>query len=137
MRRLGRWIGNGLAVLSLLACVAACALWARGYWASIYWVLSLNRPADGGVAGVVNDSHSFYAGAGGFFYQHERGLILDPARFPAYESPREFVSLSTAGPNYPHSSPLTPSPLNRMGVEWSQNQWSTAFWRVSHFSVTL
>jgi len=32
MRRLGRYILNGLTVLSLLFCLATVAMWVRSYW---------------------------------------------------------------------------------------------------------
>ena len=130
IRRLVRFAVGASCLLSLIASLAAAVLWVRSYSRSTYWVLSFNRPEPGA---VVNDSHAFYAGRGGLFYQRETARILDPQRWPQYARPREFLSMPTSEPQYPHSRPLTPSPLNRFGVEWSNDRWATETWQVRHF----
>jgi hypothetical protein len=37
MRRIGRWMLNGMTVLSLLLCVGTVALWVRSYWVADRW----------------------------------------------------------------------------------------------------
>jgi hypothetical protein len=77
MKRIGRYILNGLTVLSLVLCIASAALWVRSHWRRdlVAWNLR-DRWSAVGVG----------ANAGGAFIVHSHFLLASAQRSLVYDS---------------------------------------------------
>jgi hypothetical protein len=77
VRRIGRYILNGLTVLSLVLCTASAALWVRSHWRRdlIAWNLRDRWSAV-----------SMGTGVGGAFFAHSQFLLVSAQRNLVYDS---------------------------------------------------
>src|ERR1017187_7749268 len=74
MKRLGRWLFNGLAAMSLLLLVTTAALWVRSYRVSDHWYFQNDRNVNGNTR--LFDVKAFCA-KGTLEFDTESGIATD------------------------------------------------------------
>jgi hypothetical protein len=86
MRRLGRWMFNGLAALSLLLCVAVMALWVESHWR--YDVISWSSRHDDRRQRILQIRN----GPGCFYLESDRRILFPSGTSGFFQDPGfEFV----------------------------------------------
>jgi hypothetical protein len=105
MKRLGRWLFNGVASLSMLICLATAVVWVRSYWVadSLLWMDGDYEPV------IYEDWRTFDCNCGGVRVSHEH-----------YEWHGAFSGAIFKGHSFSHGrSQATNYPYYTISFQWA------------------